>query len=98
MSADTLAAEDLITRLRSEAGPAERARLLSRLGELETRVQESLRSGQQRPAFEQLESVVLAIRAGRDTLNRLSLNGPAPGQGPLDGSLLGPKLSKRSST
>ena len=78
---------DLITRLRSAEGPAERTRLLAALDELESRIKARLRTGLTRDDYEMLFSAHLAVQACRDTLNRLNLTGPEATQSPLrDGS------------
>jgi len=65
--------DDLISQLRSDRGPAVRQSVLEQLSDLELRVTAALRAGMARGDYQPLESALLAVRAGRDTLNRLNL-------------------------
>jgi hypothetical protein len=80
---------DLINRLRSADGPAERDRVLRELDELEARLLAELRTGRSREDFSLLEAAHLAVQASRDTLKKLSLDvSPMAPSGPLNGNSL----------
>jgi hypothetical protein len=93
MSATAAPPDDLITQLRSNRGATVRQHVLDQLAELELRVSFAIRGGLVREDYRQLEASLLAVRAGRDTLNRLNLQHEPPAKGDALSGFIGQSTS-----
>ena len=74
---------DLIEALQGPDGFAQRDALQNRLLQVQMRLKSRLDRGASADEFSELESALLAVRAGLDTLARLQVTDRVPELGPL---------------
>jgi hypothetical protein len=74
---------EMIEALKGPDGLAHRQALQSRLVQMQIRLKLLMDQGASAHEFSQLESALLAVRAGLDTLSRLQMANQTPNAGPL---------------